>query len=52
MSRHPYLPHTEEDIQTMLGRCGATTLDDLYADVPDALRLKEPYRLPAPMSEP
>ena len=52
MSRHPYLPHTEEDIQTMLGRCGATTLDDLYADVPDALRLKETYRLPAPMSEP
>lgn len=29
----------------MLGRCGAATLDDLYADVPDALRLKEPYRL-------
>lgn len=36
----------------MLERCGATSLDDLYADVPAQLRLKEPYRLPAPMSEP
>lgn len=49
---HPYLPHTEADIAAMLARCGAATLDDLYADVPAGLRLKEPYHLPKAMSEP
>ncbi len=51
MARHPYLPHTEADIAAMLKSCGATSLDDLYADVPAELRLKSPYALPAPMSE-
>ena len=49
---HPYLPHTEADIAAMLHSCGAESLDDLYADVPPSLRLKEPYRLPDAMSEP
>ena len=47
---HPYLPHTEADIAAMLHSCGAESLDDLYADVPPSLRLKEPYRLPDAMS--
>jgi len=46
---HPYLPHTEA---AMLHSCVAESLDDLYADVPPSLRLKEPYRLPDAMSEP
>lgn len=36
----------------MLDRCGASSLDDLYSDVPAALRLKKPYNLPKAMSEP
>lgn len=52
MNAHRYLPHTQADIERMLGRCGATSLDDLYADVPDSLRLKKPYALPDGMSEP
>lgn len=48
---HPYLPHTAADITAMLGRCGATSLDDLYKDVPNEVRLKRPYSLPAGMSE-
>lgn len=52
MATHRYLPHTEDDIRHMLERCHADTLDDLYADVPAALRLKQPYALPKPMSEP
>lgn len=49
---HPYLPHTPEDIAAMLERCHVTSLDELYRDVPDNLRLKRPYNLPAGMSEP
>lgn len=47
-----YLPHTAEDIAAMLERCGTRTLDDLYADVPRELRLKKPYGIGKPMSEP
>lgn len=36
----------------MLGACGLTELSQLYVDVPQELKLKEPYKLPAGMSEP
>lgn len=52
MSVDQYLPHTAEDVNRMLERCGAKALDDLYIDVPESLRLKEPYKLPEPLSEP
>lgn len=48
---HQYLPHTQEDIAAMLERCGVATLDDLYADVPESLRLKKAYNLPKGLSE-
>lgn len=51
MSYHQYLPHTEGDIKTMLERCGITSLDELYADIPERLRLSKPYELPQAMSE-
>lgn len=35
----------------MLERIGVSSLDDLYSDVPESLRLKQPYNLPAPQSE-
>lgn len=47
---NPYLPHTAADIREMLERCGARSLDDLFADVPPALRSRG-YNLPAPESE-
>ncbi|MDE6109881.1 MAG: aminomethyl-transferring glycine dehydrogenase subunit GcvPA, partial [Muribaculaceae bacterium] len=49
---HHYFPHTQADTDAMLERCGATTLDDLYSDVPPSLRMKAPYALPAAMTEP
>ena len=52
MTPHHYLPHTDEDIRKMLERCGAESIAELYADVPDGLRLKEGYCLPEAMSEP
>ena len=36
----------------MLERCHVGSLDELYSDVPDSLRLKRPYSLPKAMSEP
>jgi len=49
---HRYFPHTPDDIRRMLDRCGAESLDDLYADVPAGLRLdKDGYKLPEAMSE-
>ncbi len=51
MSAHQYLPHTEADIDAMLARCKAKSLDELYADVPAGLRLAKPYNLPEAMCE-
>ncbi len=35
-----FFPHTPDDIREMLEACGAATLDDLYSDVPESLRLQ------------
>lgn len=48
---HQYLPHTPGDIERMLGRCGATELDDLYSDIDPSLRFTGEYDLPESMSE-
>ncbi len=42
----PYLPHTEEDIREMLISIGAGSLDDLFADIPESVRLKRELSLP------
>lgn len=51
MSTFKYFPHTGEDLKVMLARCGVSSLDDLYADVPEEVRLKGDYDLPSAMSE-
>lgn len=48
---HRYFPHTSEDIDVMLSKCGMASIDDLYADVPDSLKLKGDYKVPSSMSE-
>ncbi|MDE7136683.1 MAG: aminomethyl-transferring glycine dehydrogenase subunit GcvPA, partial [Muribaculaceae bacterium] len=48
---HRYFPHTDEDIRSMLEVCKVKSLDDLYADVPEELLLKEPYNLPEELCE-
>ncbi len=47
-----YIPHTEEDIQTMLERVGAKKIEDLFQMVPEEYRLSKPLDLPEPLSEP
>lgn len=51
MSTFSYFPHTEDDIQQMLQRIGASSLDDLYCDVPGEYIYKDEYDLPDAMSE-
>lgn len=46
-----YFPQTEDDIQQMLKVAGVKSLDDLYADVPEEIRLKRDYHLPEAKSE-
>ena len=46
-----FIPVTCEEQVEMLERVGADTVDELFADVPEAARLTRPLDLPAPMGE-
>ena len=48
---YKYFPHTEDDLQEMMRTVGIKTLDDLYADIPEAIRFRQEYNLPEAMSE-
>ena len=34
----PFIPHTEEDVNAMLASIGANTIDDLFDEIPAALK--------------
>ena len=46
-----YFPHTPEDISQMLEVIGVKSLDDLYAEVPEELKLHRELNIPAGKSE-
>lgn len=46
-----FIPHTEEDIRFMLDRIGVKSIDDLYVEVPEEVKLKGDYNIPSAMSE-
>ena len=48
---YKFFPHTEDDLQEMLKVSGVKTLDDLYADIPEAIRFRKEYNLPEALSE-
>ncbi len=48
---YKFFPHTQQDVDDMLGKCGLKSLDDLYKDIPDELVLHRDYDLPEAMSE-
>ena len=48
---YKYFPHTEADLQAMMERVGISSLDDLYAQIPEAVRFRGDYQLPSEMSE-
>lgn len=46
-----YLPHTPEDRQAMLATVGAPSVEALFADLPEQVRLDRALALPAAMPE-
>ena len=46
-----YIPHTPDDIRQMLDKIGVNSIDDLFADIPESVRLQKEYDLPEAMSE-
>jgi len=46
-----YLPHTSEDIASMLQKVGVENLDALFSTIPEDCRRKDDLNLPEPMSE-
>jgi glycine dehydrogenase subunit 1 len=47
----PYIPHTDEDCREMLAKIGVKSIDDLFADIPDNLKLKKPLNIPSALDE-
>ncbi|MDH5686001.1 MAG: aminomethyl-transferring glycine dehydrogenase subunit GcvPA [Hadesarchaea archaeon] len=48
---HPYIPNTREIREQMLREIGVASIDDLFVDIPEKIRLKRPLKLPQAMSE-
>lgn len=46
-----YLPHTPEDIQSMLSDIGVASIAELFKTIPDDLVLKKKLNIPDPSSE-
>ncbi|MDD7761113.1 MAG: aminomethyl-transferring glycine dehydrogenase subunit GcvPA [Ezakiella sp.] len=48
---HPYLSHTEGDLKKMLDTIGVSSIDELFKDIPESMRLKNGLDLPKAKSE-
>ena len=46
-----YIPHTPDDIRAMLDVIGVSSLEDLYAEVPEELKLHRELDIPQSKSE-
>lgn len=47
----PFIPHTENDIQKMLGVIGVDSINDLFDEIPEHLRAKSLDKVPEGLSE-
>lgn len=47
----PYVPHTEQDRQDMLRTIGAKTVDELFREIPENLRVRGELDLPPALDE-
>jgi glycine dehydrogenase subunit 1 len=47
----PYIPHTSEDVRAMLDRIGVGTIDDLFEEIPKALRIDALEGVPDALTE-
>src|SRR4028119_2401334 len=48
----PYIPHTDADRREMLAAIGAASIDDLFREIPENLRVKGELNLPPALDEP
>lgn len=48
---YKYFPQTQADVVAMLAKCGLKSLDDLYSEVPEAIRFRRDYDIPEEKSE-
>ena len=47
----PFIPHTRQDMQAMLAAMGAATVEDLFDEIPESLRVKDLPFLPPQLTE-
>lgn len=47
----PFIPHTDEDVQEMLAAIGVESIDDLFDEIPQALRCGELEEIPPGLPE-
>jgi len=47
----PFIPHTEDEVEAMLGTIGAPSIDDLFDEIPRDLLIKELDGVPEALSE-
>ena len=47
-----YIPHTEAEVSEMLDFLGMSSLEDLFAHIPAALKLSQGLDIPAGVTEP
>ncbi len=47
----PFIPHTEEEVKEMLGTIGAPSIDALFDEIPQSLRIKELPPIPEQLTE-
>jgi len=47
----PFIPHTEDEVKDMLGAIGASSIEDLFDEIPAGLRAKGLNNVPHGMSE-
>jgi glycine dehydrogenase subunit 1 len=47
----PFIPHTEDDVRAMLRAIGVTSIDELFDEIPAALRSAGPAQLPPAVTE-
>lgn len=47
----PYIPHTDADVDAMLRTIGVDSIDDLFVEIPEELRLRRELDIPSRMDE-
>lgn len=47
----PYIPHTADDEAAMLKTIGVKSIDDLFIEIPEELRVRQPLNIPDAMDE-